>query len=598
MPDSGSRASVGLLDIAGQMPAVLRDAPAIVRGVTTGFLARPTSKTSIGKVFQDRAERYGDRTFLTFGEQSLTYAQANATANRYAAVLAARGVGHGDVVGVMLRNSPNAVLMMLAVVKCGAIAGMLNYHQRGDVLAHSIGLLNATLLVADSDLVEPIIECGAVAAGAPEPVTIEEFERLARTAPTGNPASASAVLAKDTAFYIFTSGTTGHPKASVMTHFRWLRALAAFGGLGLRLRGDDVLYSCLPLYHNNALTVAVSSVINAGATLALGEKFSASRFWDDVIAHRATAFIYIGELCRYLLNQPAKPTDRAHRVRVIAGNGLRPEIWEEFTSRFAIPRVCEFYAASEGNTAFINVFNVPRSTGISPMPLAYVEYDPDTGAPVRDAAGRVRKVPAGEPGLLISPVNRLSPFDGYTDPAASEKKLIRNAFRDGDVWFNTGDVMNPQGMGHAAFADRLGDTFRWKGENVATTQVEAALSADPQVEECTVFGVEVPGTGGRAGMAAVRLRPGGSDAAELDGIELAETLYDRLPVYAIPLFVRVVDSLEHTSTFKSRKVDLREQGYGSDVEDPLYVLAGRGEGYVPFHDAYPAEVAAGARPKG
>jgi fatty-acyl-CoA synthase len=589
--DSGTRSSVGLRDIATRVPGVLADTPVILRGLLTGLLAQPTSKTSIGKVFQDRAARYGDRVFIRFGEQKLSYREANATANRYAAVLAARGVGRGDVVGIMLRNSPNTVLMMLAVVKCGAIAGMLNYHQRGEVLAHSLGLLDAKALMVESDLIGAVDECGGATVA---PTTIEDMERLAATAPTANPQSASAVLAKDTAFYIFTSGTTGHPKASVMTHRRWLSALAVFGGLGLRLKGSDTLYSCLPLYHNNALTVAIGSVLNSGGTLALGKSFSASRFWDEVIASDATAFIYIGEICRYLLNQPAKPTDRAHKVRLIAGNGLRPEIWDEFTSRFGIARVCEFYAASEGNTAFINIFNVPRSTGIAPMPLAYVQYDPDTGEPLRGADGRVQRVPAGEPGLLLSPVNRLQPFDGYTDPSASEKKLVRNAFREGDCWFNTGDVMSPQGMGHAAFVDRLGDTFRWKGENVATTQVERALAADKSIEECTVFGVEIPHTGGRAGMAAIKLR----DGAEFDGKSLAHTVYDQLPAYALPLFLRVVESMEHTTTFKSRKVDLREQAYAADIQDPLYVLAGREEGYVPFYDEYPDEVAAGKRPQG
>ncbi|CAJ1498353.1 long-chain-acyl-CoA synthetase FadD6 [[Mycobacterium] burgundiense] len=593
MAATDTRTSVGLLDIVSQVPGVLMDAPSILRGVSTGLLARPTSKTSIGKVFQERAKKHADNVFIKFGEQRLTYGQANDTVNRYAAVLAGRGVGHGDVVGIMQRNSPTAVLLMLATVKCGAVAGMLNYHQRGGVLKHSIGLLNATVLVSEDDLVEHITE-SEVELAPGVVVTNTDLEALAATAPTGNPRSASAVLAKDPAFYIFTSGTTGHPKASVMTHMRWLRALGIFGGLGLRLTSDDTLYSCLPLYHNNALTVAMSSVLNAGATLALGEKFSASRFWDEVIAYDATAFVYIGELCRYLLNQPVKPTDRAHKVRVVAGNGLRPEIWDEFTGRFGIDRVCEFYSASEANTAFINIFNVPKTTGVSFLPLAYVEYDADTGEPTRDESGRVRKVPAGEPGLLISPVNRLSPFDGYTDPKASEKKLIRDAFKEGDVWFNTGDVMNPQGMGHASFADRLGDTFRWKGENVATTEVEAALTADPQIEECTVFGVEVPRTGGRAGMAAVKVR----DGAEFDGVELAETLYAKLPVYAIPLFIRVVDELEQTTTFKSRKVDLREQAYGEEVDDPIFVLAGRREGYIPFHDEYPEEVAAGQRPKG
>lgn len=593
--DAGARSRVKLTEIAARVPGVLADMPVILRGALTGLLAQPNSKKSIGTVFQEKAARYADRVFLRFGDQQLTYHEANATVNRYAAVLAARGVGHGDVVAIMLRNSPQAVLTMLATVKCGAIAGMLNYHQRGEVLAHSLGLLDAKALVAETDLISAITESGG--AGATEALTVEDLERFAVGAPACDPASASAVLAKDTAFYIFTSGTTGFPKASVMTHYRWLKALAAFGGLGLRLKSSDTLYSCLPLYHNNALTVGVSSVINSGATLALGKSFSASRFWDEVISYDATAFIYIGELCRYLLNQPRKPTDRKHKVRVIAGNGLRPEIWTEFTERFGIPRVCEFYAASEGTTAFINVFNVPKSTGISPMPLAYVDYDPDTGEPVRDDVGRVRRVPAGQPGLLLSPVNRLQPFDGYTDKAASEKKLVRDVFKEGDCWFNTGDVMSPQGLFHAAFVDRLGDTFRWKGENVATTQVEAAVGSDPAVAECTVYGVEIPGTGGRAGMAAVELR----DGAEFDGKSLAGVVYDQLPGYALPLFVRLVESMEHTSTFKSRKVELRKQGYGSPdnaVEDPLYVLAGRDEGYVPYYSEYPEEVAAGKRPRG
>ncbi|MGV0745466.1 long-chain-acyl-CoA synthetase FadD6 [Mycolicibacterium sp. XJ870] len=588
---SGTRSSVGLLDIASQVPSLLMDAPVIVRGVLTGFLARPTAKTSIGKVFQERAAQHADKVFLKFEDERLTYKQANETVNRYAAVLAAKGVGHGDVVGVMLRNSPDAVLLMLAIVKCGAVAGMLNYHQQGKVLAHSIGLLNATAIVAETDLVDPITESGSDTTGL---ITLEELKRLAATAPTGNPASASAVLAKDKAFYIFTSGTTGMPKASVMTHYRWLRALAGFGGLGLRLHSDDTLYCCLPLYHNNALTVSVGSALNSGAALALGKSFSASRFWDDVIKYGATAFVYIGEICGYLLNQPPKPTDRAHKVRVIVGNGLRPAIWDEFTERFGIDRVCEFYGASEGNTAFVNVFNVSKSTGICPSPVAFVEYDADSGEPVRGADGRLRKVKTGEPGLMLSKVNALQPFDGYTDSSATEKKLVRNAFKDGDVWFNTGDLMRSQGFGHAAFADRLGDTFRWKGENVATTEVEAAVVSSPLIEECTVFGVEVPGAGGRAGMAAVQLKEG----QEFDGKALAEAFYGHLPGYAVPLFVRVVEELAHTSTFKSQKVDLRKQGYGSDVSDPVYVLAGRGDGYVPFYDEYPEEVAAGKRPKG
>ncbi|MBV9091274.1 MAG: long-chain-acyl-CoA synthetase [Mycobacteriaceae bacterium] len=584
-------ASVGLTDVAARLPGLLMDSPAILRGVLTGFLAMPSAKTSIGKVFQERAAHYGDHAFIKFEDETVSYRQANETANRYAAVLATRGVGRGDVVGIMLQNSPSAVLLMLAVVKLGAIAGMLNYHQRGNVLEHSVGLLNAEVLIGEQELLKEVEESGA---GVADAISIDELDRLAADAPTDNPAVTSSVLAKDKAFYIFTSGTTGMPKASVMTHYRWLRALAGFGALGMRLKSSDTLYCCLPLYHNNALTVAVSSVLSAGATLAMGKKFSASRFWDEVIKHEATAFIYIGEFCAYLLNQPEKDTDCKHKVRVIAGNGLRPSIWDEFTKRFCIKRVCEFYAASEGNTAFVNVLNMPKTAGICPTPVAFVEYDPETGDPVRDKNGRVRKVRDGKPGLLLSKVSNFQPFDGYTDKEATEKKLVRDAFRKGDVWFNTGDLMQPQGYGHAAFTDRLGDTFRWKGENVATTQVEAAIAKDSNIEEGTVYGVEVEGAGGRAGMAAVVVKQG----AEFDGTSLAKTVYDNLPGYAVPLFVRVVKELERTSTFKSKKVELRKQGYGDDIDDPVYVLKGRDEGYVEYYDEYPKEVADGKRPKG
>ena len=581
--------AIGLTDIAVRLPAMVMDAPVVLRGTVTAFLARGSAKRSIGRVFQERAARYGDQIFIRFDDEALTYRDANTTVNRYAATLAEHGVGRGDVVGIIMGNSPRTVLLMLAVVKLGAIAGMLNHKQRGNVLAHSVGLLRAKVMVGEDDLLSAVDESGAEVA---DTLTVEELDRLAADAPADNPAVTSSVMAKDSAFYIFTSGTTGAPKASVMTHYRWLRAMGGSGALGMRLKSSDTLYCCLPLYHNTALTVAVSGVISAGATLALGRSFSASRFWDEVTHYDATAFVYIGEVCRYLLNQPQKDTDRTNKVRVIGGNGLRPDIWDEFTARFDIPRVFEFYGASEGNTGFVNIFHIPKTAGLCPTAVAFVEYDPETGEPVREENGRVHKVRRGQPGLLLSKITKAQPFDGYTDPEASEKKLVRNAFRDGDVWLNSGDLLRPQGWRHAVFVDRLGDTFRWKGENVATTDVEAAVSADPDVEAVTVFGVKVPGADGRAGMAAVIL----SDGKEFDGASLAKTVYDHLPEYAVPLFVRVVDSLEHTATVKAKKVDLREQGYGADVDDPLYVLNGREEGYVQYYEQYPDEVAAGKRP--
>ncbi|HEV2780607.1 MAG TPA: long-chain-acyl-CoA synthetase [Actinophytocola sp.] len=575
---------IGLTDVVRALPGLARHTPQIARGALDLLTLRPTTRESIGHVFATRAARHPDRPFLVFEGRRYTYGEANAWVNRYASVLAGRGVEAGDVVGILATNRPETLLAALATVKLGAIAGMLNHNQRGEVLAHSQRVLGSRVLVVGA-------ECRAALDSAGEPVgavlDLADLDALARAADPAEPPRCAAVTAGSTAFYIFTSGTTGLPKASAMSHGRWLKGMAGLGRLAAHLGPHDTLYCCLPLYHNNALTVSLSTVLAGGATLALGRSFSASRFWDEVVAADATAFCYIGELCRYLLNQPPRPTDRAHTVRLAIGNGLRPEIWAEFTERFGVEKIMEFYGSSEGNLAFVNAFNLEGTAGLCPMPFAVVDYEPGTGRPRRDARGRVRRVRTGEVGLLLTKVTDHSPFDGYTDRDASERRLVRDVFRRGDTWFDTGDLVRSQGWFHIAFVDRLGDTFRWKGENVATTEVEGVLASHPDVEQAVVYGVTVPDTEGRAGMAAVKLRSG----AEVDGPALARHLVDRLPPYAVPLFLRVVDEVEQTATFKSRKVKLRDEGY--HTTDPLYVLAGRERGYVPAYPEYPDEVAAG-----
>ncbi|MFI9401147.1 long-chain-acyl-CoA synthetase [Nocardia sp. NPDC052316] len=580
---------VSLLDLAKHLPAMALDAPGMLRNAT-GMLVRPHDKASVGLYFQRTAHRHPDRLFLRFEGTTYTYRAANAAANRYASVLAARGVGRGDVVGVLMTNRPETLFVVLASVKLGATVGLLNHNQRDQVLAHSFGLLNSVVNVIGEECKEALDSLAEPLANA---LSANDLQVAAETADATDPPVCAQITAEERAFLIFTSGTTGLPKASVMTHLRWTKSMAGLGGLGIRLHGNDTLYCCLPLYHNNALTVALSAVVCAGGTLALGRQFSVTRFWDEVIREQATAFIYIGELCRYLLNQPAKPTDRQHRVRLAVGNGLRPELWDEFKQRFGINRIVEFYSASEANVAFINAFSVDRTAGFGPLPYAVVEYDEETGKAKRDNNGRLRKVRTGRVGLLLSKVTDRSPFDGYTDKEASEAKLLRDGFQEGDVWFDTGDLVRDQGWHHIAFVDRLGDTFRWKGENVATTEVEGALTRSDALAEAVVYGVDVPGTDGKAGMAAVTLSPD----AEFDGKAIAELAYRQLPGYAVPLFIRVVDELEQTSTFKSRKVELRKQGYAADGDGTLYVLAGRADGYVPAYDDYAEDVAAGRAPK-
>ncbi|RDI53020.1 fatty-acyl-CoA synthase [Nocardia mexicana] len=584
-----AQTSVTLLDIARRLPGMALDTPGMLRGAL-GMLVKPDSKSSVGLYFQRAARQRPSRVFIRFEGREYTYHDANAEVNRYASVLTERGVRRGDVVGVLMTNRPEALLLVLATVKLGATVGLLNHHQREQVLAHSFGLLNSVVNVIGE-------ECREALESLSEPpdnlLFTEELQQLARGADATDPPVCADIRAREKAFLIFTSGTTGLPKASVMSHLRWTKSMAGLGGLGIRLRGDDTLYCCLPLYHNNALTVALGAVLGSKSTFAIGRKFSASGFWNEVVASRATAFIYIGELCRYLLNQPEKPAEREHSLRLAVGNGLRPELWDEFRERFRIRRIVEFYASSEGNTAFINAFGVDRTAGFGPLPYAVVEFDEETGKAKRFPDGKLRRVRSGGVGLLLSKVTSRSPFDGYTDESATESKLVRNAFRDGDAWFDTGDLVRDQHWRHIAFADRLGDTFRWKGENVATTEVEGAFDGIEEITQAVVYGVDVPGADGKAGMAAVTLRSG----AELDGLAVARQLYDRLPAYAVPLFVRVVDELETTSTFKSRKVELRKQGYTPDSASALYALAGRAEGYVSYYADYPDEVASGRVPK-
>ncbi|MEV6278175.1 long-chain-acyl-CoA synthetase [Nocardia sp. NPDC051832] len=586
---SETRTTVSLFDLAKSLPRMAFDVPSMLRGAR-GMLVGGGDKASVGLYFQRNAHRHPDRLFLRFQGQKFTYRAANSAVNRYAHVLAERGVRRGDVVGVLMTNRPETLFVALAVVKLGATVGLLNHNQRDEVLAHSFGLLESVLDVIGEECQEAFDSL----AQAPSNVLFSnDLRDAARSADDSDPALCAQVTARERAFLIFTSGTTGLPKASVMTHRRWTQSMAGLGGLGVRLHGDDALYCCLPLYHNNALTVALSAVLAGQATYVLGDKFSASGFWDEIIREDATAFIYIGELCRYLLNQPAKPADRQHRVRLAVGNGLRPELWDEFKSRFGINRIVEFYGASEAPVAFVNALGVDRTAGMTLLPFSIVEYDEESGAAKRDAHGRLRRVGAGGIGLLLAKVTSRQPFDGYTDADATESKLVRDAFKDGDAWFDTGDLVRNQGWWHIAFVDRLGDTFRWKGENVATTQVEGALTKHDGIDAAVVYGVEVPGADGKAGMAAITLR----EDATFDGKALAELAYGQLPGYAVPLFVRVVSELEQTSTFKSRKVDLRRQGYESDSGTELYVLSGRSEGYVPFYASYPEDVAARRAPK-
>lgn len=394
----------------------------------------------------------------------------------------------------------------------------------------------------------------------------------------------SSVTIKSPALYIYTSGTTGLPKAAVITHERALIACTLV--IACRIKSEDIIYTALPLYHSAALLIGVNGCIMQGATLALRSKFSASQFWDDCRKYNVTVIQYIGEVLRYLCNVPKKDNDCDHRVRVAIGNGLRADVWREFIRRFGDIRIFEFYAATEGNVGFVNYIGkigaVGRLNYFHKKIMRYdlIKYDVEKDEPVRDENGFCIKVPRGEVGLLVCKITQFAPFSGYAGAKSqTEKKKLRDVFQKGDLYFNSGDLLMINHDNFIYFHDRVGDTFRWKGENVATTEVADILGLIDFIQEVNVYGVAVPGHEGRIGMASVRL----ADGHEFIGERVYRHVVDYLPNYARPRFVRIQDTIEITGTFKHRKVQLAQEGFNpAEIKDILYFLDDKEKSYVPL----------------
>jgi fatty-acyl-CoA synthase len=377
------------------------------------------------------------------------------------------------------------------------------------------------------------------------------------------------------ALHIYTSGTTGLPKAANISHFRLLEWSYWFAGM-MDTRPTDRMYNCLPMYHSTGGVVAIGALLVNGGSVVIRPSFSASRFWDDVTASECTLFQYIGELCRYLVNTPSQPREAAHQLRLCCGNGLQPDIWEAFQQRFNIPQILEFYASTEGNVSLYNCEGRTGAIGRVPpflshsFPVALIRSD-ETGEPERDSNGFCIRCETDEPGEAIGKIAgggeapHISQFEGYTDPGASDTKVLRNVFATGDAWYRTGDLMRKDSAGFFYFVDRIGDTFRWKGENVSTAQVAQAICSCRGVRQAVVYGVAVPGTDGKAGMAAMVV----DDAFDLTAFR--QHLAASLPFYAGPVFVRVGESLEMTGTFKPTKGQLVRDGFDPGrTEDVIY----------------------------
>jgi fatty-acyl-CoA synthase len=583
-------------------------------------------------LIDDLAARHGDKLALVSNRERLTYRMLAARSCRYARWAMAQGIRKGDVVGLFMTNRPEYAAIWLGIIRAGGTVALLNTNLTGPALAFCIDSVAPKHVIVAGDLANalsssepyrktapriwvhgevpppyPPPQAGEGQSMNPPPQAGEGREgghsRVDEVilAFDGAPLSAAErpdLTVEDRALFIFTSGTTGLPKAANINHFRLMLAANAFAGV-MNTGPDDCMYDCLPMYHTSGGVLAIGAVLIGGGTVFIREKFSAREFWDDVARHRCTLFMYIGELCRYLVNCPPHPQERAHRLRLCCGNGLRPDVWTQFQSRFAIPLVLEFYAATESNVTLFNMEGKPGAVGrvpwflVSRFQTKILRFDVERHALMRDSRGRCEEAVPGEVGEAVGrifhdPSKPGGRFEGYSNAADNEAKVLRDVFEEGDSWFRSGDLMRRDAEGYFYFIDRIGDTFRWKGENVSTTEVSEVICAFAGIHEANVYGVEVPGREGRAGMAAIVCEK------DLNLADLRSYLAAHLPDYARPLFLRIRGEIDATATFKQRKIALVKDGFDTaNIIDALFFDDPRRGAYVGLDGALYGEIISG-----
>lgn len=550
---------------------------------STSSIAR-TPRRLLSTVIAEIASRSGSVPALLSDRESFTFGELAERSSRYTRWALQQGIRKGEVVALMMTSRPEYFACWSGIAAAGGIVALLNTNLSGSSLAHCIQVARPRYVVVAGECREALLAALPATDAEPE-IWIHGADddcfaridaRLRELPPeqSAEPEQPDVTLS-DVALYIYTSGTTGLPKAARVSHGRILQWCHWFAAM-LGVQPEDRMYDCLPMYHSVGGVLAPGAALVAGASVAIRETFSAREFWADVVRWDCSMFQYIGEFCRYLLHAPVGPYDRNHRVRVACGNGMSSDVWNEFRERFRIPAVFEFYASTEGGLSLFNVEGKPGSIGRVPPYLAHrlapalVRFDPETELPFRDAQGFCIPCAANEPGEALARVlSEKSPtgsrYEGYTDPQASEEKLLRNVFQPGDVWVRTGDLMRCDEKGFFYYVDRVGDTFRWKGENVATTEVAETLCGFPGVKHAVVYGVKVPGADGRIGMAALTID------GKPDLPRLRDYMAASLATYARPAFLRFREHCNVTGTFKYSKAELVKQGYNPElISDALY----------------------------
>ncbi|KAK5935535.1 hypothetical protein CgunFtcFv8_020890 [Champsocephalus gunnari] len=547
--------------------------------------------------FLEQTAAHPDKSFIVFENEHFSYSYTDRRSNKTAnALLSQPGYKAGDTVALFMGNEPAFMFTWLALAKLGSPVAFLNHNIRTKSLLHCFNCCKATVLIAASELkaaVEDVLptltEQGVTVLLMTKHCDtpgIENFsDKVDEASDSPLPRSLrSHITFKSPAVYIYTSGTTGLPKAAVVNQNRLLTALAVLASNGVT--SSDVIYLNLPLYHTAGFIIGFIGSIETGSTIILKRKFSASQFWDDCRKHSVTVVQYIGEVMRYLCSTPKRENDKDHKVKLAIGNGIRAEVWKEFLNRFGNIEVREFYASTEGNVGFVNYVGKIGAIGRvnffhqKLFPFTLIKYDTERDEPIRDDNGLCVEAPKGETGLLVSKITDIAPFVGYAqNEEQTERKKLRNVLKKGDLYFNSGDLMRIDNDNFIYFQDRVGDTFRWKGENVATNEVSDILTISDGLKEANVYGVQVPGHEGRIGMAAVTMKEG----AQFDGSRIFNHVVSYLPLYARPRFIRIQNAVEVTGTFKQMKVKLVEESFDPGrIQDPLYILDNEEKSYIPL----------------
>ncbi|KAM9346327.1 long-chain fatty acid transport protein 1a [Symphorus nematophorus] len=555
--------------------------------------------SNIPSIFAQTVKLHPNKPALIYEAtgETWTFTQLDELSNAVAHWARGQGWVSGDVVALFMESRPLQVAVWLGFAKVGVEAALINFNLRHDSLLHCIGVSGSRAIVFGAELADAVLEVSSSLSQSMVRFCTGDLsaEHLASLgAQHLDPILASASRhplspcvppkgMNDRLFYIYTSGTTGLPKAAIVVHSRYYR-IAAFGYFAFRMCPDDIIYDCLPLYHSAGNIMGVGQCLIHGLTVVVKKKFSASRFWEDCIKHNCTVVQYIGEICRYLLSQPERPSEKGHKVRLAVGNGLRPSVWEAFTERFGVAQIGEFYGATECNCSIANMDGKVGACGFNSRilpnvyPIRLVRVDEDSMELVRNSQGLCVPCRPGEPGLLVGRINQQDPlrrFDGYANQDATRKKIAHNVFKKNDSAYISGDVLVMDDLGYMYFRDRGGDTFRWRGENVSTTEVEGTLSSLLGQTDVAVYGVTVPGVEGKAGMAAIADATGGFDCNDF-----LQKVQRALPPYARPVFLRISPQVDTTGTFKIQKTRLQREGYDPRLTtDQIYFLNTRAARY-------------------